>query len=109
MNQLYASDTSRNPQTYMEAQLENHNISIELIKQEIKQEFAHMKEGMDNIASQISNLERKLVEGFISKEQFNNLESRVKSIENGNTWVIRLIIGAVIVALLASIGLMSAK
>lgn len=49
-----------------------------------------------------------LVQGFVTKEfyleQHTTLAARVRSLENDRTWIIRLVGGAVVMALLALIG-----
>ena len=100
----YISNTPLDPSN-IDSRLAEHNTAIELIKQDIRQEFLHMKESVDSLAAQFKELKEQLISGFVTKEQHANLESRVAQIENMKDWVIKIVLGSVIIALLAVIGL----
>jgi hypothetical protein len=51
----------------------------------------------------IKDLSTKMDSNYITRMEFENLKNRVEGIENGMSWVIRLIVGAVITAVLALI------
>ena len=57
----------------------------------------------DDIKKSIENLQHEVKNGFVSKEEFFHLKYEVDNIKSILTWVNRIIVGAVIVALLALI------
>lgn len=90
--------------SHLESQLAEHNTAIELIKQEIRQEFLHMKESIDSLAEQFKDMKNQLISGFVTKEEHASLRRDVDELLSLKGWAIRIVVGAIIISLLALIG-----
>ena len=86
--------------------------AFESIEAAIAIGFQNMKDAIDDLKGEI----RTMREGLVTKESHNDLERRVKTLEdskvdprivdglqNNQTWLARLIIGAVVLALIGAI------
>lgn len=74
--------------------VENHDTSIKLIEQSL----TYMTTGIAEIKESIKN-------GLATKKDLDTLDMRVKNIESIKDWAIKIVLGAIIVSLLAVIGL----
>lgn len=89
----YATDTHEKFVTVSE----QNTSEIALIKQSLK----YMKDGIDEIKQELRDFKRELIDGFVTKEKFQALEQDVKELKSLKEWALRIVLGAVIVALLA--------
>jgi hypothetical protein len=96
-----SKNTHEDPQAQSLALGEKNSIELQLLKQS----FEYMKKGIDDINTNLEDLKKELKDGFVNKDQFKSLETRVITMENGWGWVIKIIIGSVIISLLALLGL----
>ena len=67
-------------------------------------ELARMAKDIEYIKLSMEELKKLIAEvkdGYAKKEEFESLKRRVQHIEGNATWLVRIIIGAVIVAILS--------
>ena len=91
--------------THLEDQLAEHNTAIELIKQELRAEFLHMKESIDMLSTQFNEFRKELINQYVTKEQFYALKKDVDQNKDTWNWIIKIVGGAIIIAMMAAIGL----
>ena len=63
----------------------------------VAKDIEYIKVGMDDVKKLINEVK----DGYTKKEEFESLKRRVQHIEGNATWLVRIIIGAVIVAILS--------
>lgn len=80
--------------------LENKS-NIALIKQAIE----YIGKDISNLREEIKNLSLQLANGYAKKEETSDLEKRIDRIESWQGWFVKIVGGAIIVAVLAAIGL----
>lgn len=81
--------------------IETNSRTIALIKKDLE----YMTKGIDEIKESIN----KMVNGFVTIEQYRNLEKRVAEMENLKDWAMKLVFGAIILTVLAIIGIGAAS
>lgn len=81
----------------IEKRIDTHDTAIQLIQQE----FGYMKKGISDLNTSIKELGMSINNGFVTKEQFERLRSDVDDMKNLKSWAFRIVIGAIIVALLS--------
>lgn len=86
-----------------EVKIAQNETAIKLISQDI----AYMKKGIDDIQESVKDLRQEIVDGFVSKNEFDGLRGRVNQLESLKEWSIRIIIGGIIISLLALLGIRS--
>ena len=57
------------------------------------------------IMQEVAKINDKLDELFVTKNEFNPVKSDVKDLQENLTWIVRVVIGVVVLAVLAFIGL----
>ena len=71
----------------------------------LHQDMGYMTQSIDELRKSVDEMKRDIKDTFVNKDQFNALKSDVDSLKNGWGWVIKIIIGTIIVSLLALVGL----
>lgn len=101
---------AKSPSSEFQDILNDHSQSIGLITRE----FQYMREGIEGIKKSIDSLKKEIVDGFVTKDQHKLLEKElsalkddVKSMQDDRTWVVKIVVGAIILSLLALLGLRS--
>lgn len=82
-------------------QTEMNTTSISLIQKDIQ----YMSKGIDEIKTSMKDLKDGLMQGFVTIEQFKNLQQEVWDLQNLKDWAMKIIFGAIILAVLAVIGI----
>jgi len=57
------------------------------------------------IMQEVAKINDKLDELFVTKNEFNPVKSDVKDLQENITWIVRVVVGAIVLAVLAFIGL----
>jgi archaellum component FlaC len=71
----------------------------------VVERIANIDENVKRIENNLSKLEGKIDGHYATKSDFKDIERRVSNIEDINKWAIRIILSAIIVAVLAVIGI----
>jgi len=98
LSHAYTPDEQRND---ISDEVAENNISLLLLKQNI----GFMKETIEKINDNIVELRVEMKSNFVSKEEHDHINIRVTGIENNWSWIIRVVLGSIIVSVLAVIGL----
>ena len=67
----------------------------------IARDIGYMRQEVEKLVIKIDELS----DQFVTKPELKNLSKRVDEIESNNTWIVRLLIGSIVSAVLAYIGL----
>ena len=78
-------------------QVDENTTSIALIKQDMQ----YMKDGIDNIIQSVKSLREDVSNGFVKKEEVDAIKTRISNLENLKEWAIRIVLGAVLLAILS--------
>jgi hypothetical protein len=85
----------------LEKQVEINTSSISLIQKDL----SYMTKGIDELKQMFNEFAKNLADGFVTKAEFNNLQEKVDGMVNLKDWAIKIILGAIIIALLALVGI----
>lgn len=80
---------------------EGNAVQLGVIAEQIK----NIEKTNVRIETSLDDLKKQIDSNFTPKSDFYSLDKRVGGIEDFNRWAVRLIIGAIIVAVLSWIGL----
>lgn len=87
--------------TTVSSQVEDNRTSILLLKQDI----GYVKSALDEIKNDIKDIKEELPNAFATKSELVNLDKRLKDVEDLKNWFVRIVLGAIIVSILALMGL----
>lgn len=76
-------------------------VSVELLKQDV----SYLKVGIDEIREELRQMRQDFKDWYVSRDEYASLVREVKDLKSLKDWAIKLVIGSVIIALLAIIGL----
>jgi hypothetical protein len=85
----------------LKTQTEDNSTAIKLIQKDL----SYMSSGITEIKDSIKELKDNMLNGFVSIEQFRNLQAEVRELKNLKDWAMRLVMGAIILAVLAVLGI----
>jgi len=76
-------------------------VSVELVKQDI----GYLKLGVDEIREELRQMRTDFKDGYVSRDEYTALSREVRDLKNLKDWAIKIVLGAVLVGLLALLGL----
>ena len=79
----------------------SNTTSIKLLSQGIE----YMTKGMDELKESFKEFREEIKDGFVTKQEFENLKEDVGDLKRIKEWTIKIIVGSVILGLLALLGL----
>lgn len=92
----------------LEKQTEMNTNSISLIQKDL----SYMTKGIDDIKTSVKDLGTTMTNGFATKSEITLIRGEIKSVsdrviplEKAGSWVVKIVLGAIILALLALLGL----
>lgn len=85
----------------MEKRVGSNETDIKLLGQKVDLTVNNITKSFDALTEGISDLRHSIENGFVSKEQFERVKQDVANIQDIKAWAIKIVVGAVLVALLS--------
>lgn len=85
----------------MEKRIESHETDIKLLGQKVDLTVGNISKAIDALTKGVDDLRHSIENGFVSKEQFERVKIEVANIQDIKTWAIKIVVGAVLVALIS--------
>lgn len=89
----------------IEKRVDMHETAIQLTNQKLDLSLKTVTAGIDDIKASMVGLKDSIENGFVTKQEFTNLKEAVADLQNYKSWAIKIVLGAVIVGVLALLGL----
>lgn len=89
----------------IEKKVDLHDTAIQLTNQKLELSMKTVTQGIEDLKNGLSDLKTSIDSGYVTKQQFENIRSDVEDLKSLKGWAIKIVVGAVIVGVLALLGL----
>lgn len=89
----------------IEKRVDMHETAIQLVNQRLDLSLKTVTNGIDDLKQSVNGLKTSIDNGYVTKQQFENVKNDVDDLKSLKGWAMKIVIGAVIVGVLALLGL----